>query len=671
MSELFKVGFHIEDYQDILPSVHKYRNDGDEVMNLDEDDLDKCVWVKQPPPAVITKQFIKREVNRVLRTGFWFILKGEPVWLSPNLYFFYQYFNTGGAAPEFRLNRLMSTYEKIRVRNNPRALGTYNIKSRQIGETTFEMSDCLWEAANLDFALIGVQSKTRQTVVNSCWRTLIMGWNGIPKWLKEAIYSEFSSGDNVAETMKFVKQADEHDSGKNVMIAYAAGSHNAFDSVSNMRRCVLDEWNKWEEASPYQTFLNYEKFIATGTSRKGLFSIFSSPADMETKYIQECYDFWKGSDPANLNFDPRIENDKGTTDTRIFRQFISPLTGIEGFYDKWGDADADQIYDWIIKKRKSVPKEYRMAEIRAYPLTEEEIFGSFEGGHVWSNHSGILERKIYIIGSRFKDATTQEPARLYGNLEWREGVKDSEVDFRQSDKDHFDLYDSRFVISYLPKNREPLRINSNGIPMPPPLIQDSLGIDPIDKRYASAGRGFSNAAMTNWIFSDVFQTGIVKCPSLYYSCRPGHAEVFFEDAIKAAVFNRAMVQTESINSKIIDYFDDRGYIDWMLSKRGQPRNSMIKGDSPGGGKNIFLTEIMSLINSVTNTPLVEGDAYLLEKFWFPELLEDILKFNPKDTHTSDGTMSLGQSLMGAVKILHRRIRKPSSVNGAVLNFLLT
>ena len=156
-SNLFKVGFDIHDYHDILPKVADYRQD-DEVMNLNEPDLDKCIW-QIDEPKIITPDYIEREVKRVLRTGAWVVIKGMAMWLPPNYYFFLRYFNAGGVHPEFRINRLMSVYEKIRVRQNPKALGTITVKSRQIGETTMEMSDCLWEAANMDYGLLGMQSK--------------------------------------------------------------------------------------------------------------------------------------------------------------------------------------------------------------------------------------------------------------------------------------------------------------------------------------------------------------------------------------------------------------------------------------------------------------------------------------------------------------------------------
>lgn len=660
---IFKVGFDIHNYHDILPKVGDYRTD-DEVINMEIADEFDQIW-RIEEPEDITPDFVEREVKRVLKTGVWVFIKGMAMWIPPNYYFFLRYFNTGGIHPEFRINRLMHVYEKIRVRNNPKALGTITVKSRQIGETSMEMSDCLWEAASMTYGMLGMQSKTRDTVKNSCWRTLIMGWNGLPNWLKRALYPNFTSGEKTAETMKFIKQATDTDAGQNVLIAFAAGSHNAFDSISNMRRCVLDEWLKWEEASPYATFLNYEKFIATGTTRKGLFSIFSSPADLETKYIKETFDFWNGSDTSKLI--------NGTTSTRVHQLFTSPLTGIEGFFDKYGDADANEIYDHIMAKRKTVPKEYRMGEIRAYPLSTEEIFGSFDSGQVFSNHKGIVQRKLYVINQRFKDNETKEPKCLYGNLEWKDGIIDNPegVSFRMADKDCFDEIDARFAIPYMPQVNEPFKPNEGGGLKPPILVETCLGIDPIDKRYVTnaTGRGFSNAAMTCWKFLDIFDTGIVKCPTLFYSCRPSHADIFFEDAIKAAVFTRSLVQVENLNSKIIDYFEDRNYMDWLLAKRGQPRNSRIKGDAPSG-KGMFLTEMMFLVDNVTNTPLNEGDPYLLDNFWIWELLEDLIKFNPKNTQEYDGFMSFGQSLMGAAKMLNKKIKIPSKVNDAFLDYLL-
>jgi hypothetical protein len=460
--------------------------------------------------------------------------------------------------------------------------------------------------------------------------------------------------------MKFVRSASDFDRGRDILAMYGASVHNAFDSLNNMRRCVLDEINKWKECSFFATFLNYEKFIAAGTTRKGLFDIFSSPSDENGKHNDEAFDFWKNSDPAHL-----ID---GTTKTRVFRYYSDPLEGIEGLYDKWGDADREEIYAWIMKKRQSMPKEHLMGEVRAYPLSEEEMFGSFDGGTVWSNQKGISDRKIYLMGTRFKDPVTREPRVVYGNLERVDGFVDGDVVFRQADRDSFDLKDARFCFSYLPQNKEPLK----SVFQPPLYVENVLGVDPFNNRYEAKNKvRQSNGAMVNRKFRDVFNTGINRCPTMIYCCRPSHQEIFFEDVIKAAIFNRSLIQYENRSDKLANYAEDRGYFDWLLPEIGASKNSKRKGDAPSGGKNAFLNEGMGLIDAMTNLPLNAGDEYLLERNWFIELLDCYLKFNPRDTHENDLSMADIQALIGAVKIMHKQIRKPSELNGAVLGYLMS
>ncbi len=652
----FKIKFNILDYADVYPPPP---SDITEYLNWDKPE-NECVWKRHVPDA-ITPRYKQQEAIRVLRNGVWVFIKKMPIWIPPNYYFFLQYFTTGGKPPQFRLKRLKQIYFKLRVRNNSRALGTYTIKNRQDGETTFAMSDCLWECAdgNMDYGAIGIQSKTRKTVTESCWRALTMGWNSLDEWVRKSFYPDIVSSDMIAEKLKFQRPKSLHDGGRDILLTYGASTHNAFDSLNNMRKCVLDEVNKWEECSFYATFLNYEKFIAPGTERKGIFDIFSSPADSAGRHNDEAYSFWKNSNPDDLT-------DFGSTKTRVFRYYSNPLEGIEGCYDEYGDADGDVIYKIIMQKRADTDPEFLMGEIRGYPLNEAEMFGSTDQQAIWSNTEGLKTRAIYLIGTRFKNAVTKEPINVYGNLERIDGYIDGDVEFRMADVQRFDLKDARFCISYLPQNKEPLKDIFN----PPNYVENCLGIDPIQKRHPT-GKKFSNAAMVNWKFRDILDTKIMKCPTLIYCCRPSHAEVFYEDAIKAAIFNRSMVQVENINDKIIDWFEDRGYMNWLLSKIGQPKNSFQKGDSPtGGGRNAFLEEMLGLMDAVLNTPLNPEDPYLLELNWFLDLINDLLKFNPRDTHENDLSMALGQSLIGAVKITYKKIRERNPITGGVLNYLL-
>lgn len=653
----FKVKFNILDYADIFPTPP---TDIKEYINWDKP-VEECVW-KKNTPDVITSRHREQEIKRVLRTGVWIFIKEMPIWIPPNYYFALQYGKAGSADMEFRLKRLKHVYFKIRARLNAGCKGTLTMKNRGDGETTMAIHDGFWECldGNMETGQIGIQSRTRSDAINPCWGYVQTLWQSLPMWFKNDLCGDFASGDNTATKMEWQRNANEQTNTKarNILFTYYP-SGTSMDGKHDMKKCILDEVNKWKECSFYDVFTNYSKFIMPGFQRRGMFDMFSSPADEPGDSNLEVYDLWKDSNTDELT-------PNGTTKSRIHRWYSNPLEGIAGAYDIYGDADPDEIYAFIMAEREKVPADKKFAEIRGYPLNEEEMFGSTDQQAIWSNAEGLKARSLYLIGTRFKNAATKEPIGIYGNLERVEGFIDGEVEFRMADVQKFDEKNARFFIPYLPQNKEPLKDIFN----PPNYVEDSLGIDPIQKRHKS-GNKMSTPAMVNWKFRDVKETGIYKCPTLVYCIRPQHAETFYEDAIKAAIFNRSLVQVENINDKIIDWFEDRGYMNWLLPKIGEKKDSKIKGDSPtGGGRNAFLDEMIGLIDAITNTPLKPEDPYLLEKFWSVDLINDLLAFNSRDTHHNDLSMALGQALIGAVKITFRKQRPKNPVTGGMLNYLL-
>jgi len=660
----FKVPFKITDYKHVLPSLTEYEKH-DEVLNVkdfNKGNIDKCVWSKQilTPHELTSPELKERELTRILRTGVWCAIKDTVIWIPGNYYWALNYTKPAGNDMEFRLQRLMHVYFRIHARNTPHCKGTMTIKARQTGETSMAMSDAFYGAFEMEDGQVTINSKTRNDAQNPCWKTMQAIYMGMPKWLFDTFFGDCQhNGKNIAETIKFLRFADESRGikAKNVLLAYYPSVYNALDGKNSVKEAIGDEFLKWLECNFGDWLNNASKFIMPGFQRSGLFNLFSSPPEKDSQSFRDGYELWKKSDPANLD-------ENGTTESRIHRYYINPLHGIQGAYDKWGDADPQRIYDWIMRERKRQPKDKLLEEIRGFPLNEEEIWGSMEGGQFWSNQKGINERKIYLLGTRYKDEKTKDPIVIYGNLEWKDGIKDNIPQFRPADKSAFDVHEARFCFSYLPEEGEPLKNIYN----PPAYIENCIGIDSVDKRYA--GKNPSNFAMVNFKFRDIKETGILRCPTMIYCNRPLPIEISYEDAIKAAIFCRSMVQVESLNTKIVDYFEDRGYINWMISKIGQPRNSLMKGDAPSGGKSAFMDEIVGMIDALLNVPLNEGDPYPLQKIWFYDLLDDISKFSLKDTHARDLSMALGQSALGAAKLLFKKQREKSDLNEGVMEFLL-
>jgi len=660
----FMIDFKMTDYKDILPDPYEYLKN-DFIINADEftkGNIDNCIWKKHRPSLaeVNSKEYRERIATRVLKTGAWVAIKDEIIWLPPNVYFAYEFGSAGSSDFELRLKRIKHAYEKIRAINNPNCIGLLTLKNRGDGQTTFSIHDAFWQCldGNMEVGQIGIQSINRNLAINPCWNYIQTLWQSLPQWFKSDLCSDFASGNNIAEKMQWQRSADDALGlkARNVLLTYYP-SGTPMDSKHDVKWALLDEVCKWNECSFYDVFTNYCKFIMPGFERRGMFDMFSSPADHNCKSNEEVYQLWKDSDTKQMT-------ENGTTKSRIHRIYSNPLEGIHTAYDKWGDADPEKIYKHIMSEREKKPKEKLLGEIRGYPLNESEMFETTDNSSVWDNQKGINARKIYLLGTRFKSEETKEPKVIYGNLEWKDGIRDSQVVFRQSDKSQFDVHDARFCFSYLPPARDSLRT----IYKPNHYGEDIIGIDSVDKRYAN--KGHSNFAMINYRFRDLHESGINNRPTMIYCCRPLPIEISYEDAIKAAVFNQAQVQVESLNTKIVDYFEDRGYIHWMLSKIGMPKNSLVKGDAPSG-KSAFMNEIVGLINAHTNVPLTVDDPYLLEGHWFSELLDDLSIFNLADTHKNDLSMSFGQALLGAAKILFKKPKNGNGVSNSVISYLMS
>lgn len=658
----FKVPFDIFDYKQILPVMPASEKDVLNYQHAGRGDYDKCVW-KREVPKEITGAYMEQEVERVLRDGVWAFIKDEIVWLAPNYYFALQYGRAGADDIQFRVKRLKHTYFKIESLTDKFCRGTLTLKNRADGETTMAVTDGFWRClyGNMDVGQVAIQSKTRSDAQTPCWAYVQNLWQNLPLWFKKKLCPDFASDGAIAEKMQWLSNADENTGkkGRNVLYKYYPSGHNAMDGQHNLKDCILDEICKWKECDFAPTLNNYTRFIMPGLERRGFFDMFSSPADFECKSNDQVAKLWDKSDPENIQ-------PNGSTESQIRRFHSDPLEGMQGTYDKWGDSDANVNYEEIMRTRRAAEPEDYLGVVRGNPLNRAEMFESAEDGRTWDNYEGIKKRATFVSFARFKNEQTKEIKGQYGILEWDKGREDTEVFFRASDKQKFDNETARFFITHQPVNRVELK----DVFTPPRIITDVLGVDPYGTRHPK-GKSPSKGGAINYKFADLGDN-LIDVPTLAYLARPYNEKIFYEDMIMAAVFNRAMIQYENITPGISEYIIDRGYKDWLLASLGEKQGSIFTGDGPkgGSGKNTLLDKMLLLINSFTNKPISLDQVCLLENVWIYELLEDLLAFNPNDTHKSDLSMAFGMSLIGAGKLLRRPPKKQSTFNNKVMSYMI-
>lgn len=659
----FQVDLELDKYRHLFPE----QPSNDEIININAD-IEDAVWARQIPDF-ITGGFLELEKKR-LRQGAFIYIKDELLWLPPNYYHFLENGIAGTGKPEFRLKELKNNYYKLMVRANPHATGTFDIKNRQDGRTTRVMSDSLYEMQDgVNYhGQINIQSKTNADSERPCWSTAKGQWLNYPKWLKDMLYSDFASGNNIETQLRFTREERETKNmrgerivlpSRNLFMSYYPAVFNAQDGSSNVLKCVVDEFCKWITCSPAKFLTNSEQFMQVGATRKGLYEIFSSPADFNHKYLDDVYGIWQDANPDILD-------QYGTTKNGLFRYHSNPLDGIEGYYDKYGDADPTQIYDRIIYKRSKKKKDEELGEIRANPLNENEMFGSFDSNLYWDNIAGIKERKLFVVNTIYKDEETLEPKYQWGNLEMTTGFAGIGINFRPNESNIFDIKTGRFCFSELPDSINDLR----DITEPPAFIESCIGVDPyhLGKNGKLTTRR-SQAGVVGWKFRKLGVENFVPRPTFIYNCRPPHIHTFFWDMIMAAVFTKSMVQYERTSDEMERFFDDNGYGEWILnsstskrSKQYETRTEIGRGKKGGA----FMGDVKSIVNIITNVPINPDSPDILKQFWFEQILEQLIDFNEDDTSKFDLVMGLFQAVYGALKILNVKQKKNDAGLGKIM-----
>lgn len=605
----------------------------------------------------------QREYERCWVTGAWMANKGEAVYLPPNYYFFLRYWRINRAYPEFRMKRLKNQLFKLHVRQNPGLIGSYTIKNRRDGETISAMSDLIWEALPCEQGLFGIQSKTGDDAKDVCWRQLMIGFKGLPRKMKVDESGPIWDGSTDPKKVLALKKAsgyvnkdnyiideddDMGDEDSETLIYWRATTSNAFDG-REMRKIVIDEFNKWEEDSALDAYTTYIDCILQGNNRRGLMDIFSSPSETAGRHNDEALTFWKMCDPNN------VDPDTGLVKSRIPRYFSNPLDGIESFYDKYGNADPDKIYNWIMKRRAAMPADKLNNEIRKFPLNETEAFETFDNAATWAALKQIQDRKIYVFGRAKKEDGS--PKYLQCKIGWEDGWPDTTPEITiVSDEPVYNPKEYKSM-------KAPWLISENYFDRLPPLsiltkppkisiIDSILGVDPYDYRRPKT-KSPSLGAGVNYKFNDMMFTGINKSIPMIYLDRPAEPNIFYEQMLLGALISQSMIQTENKNRNFIDYVEDRGYFNWLLPS-DLKKNHQDKGNSPGGNTP-FMDDVSGLLDSLLSNP------EFLNSIWYDVLLHDIIHFNRMDTHENDLTMALLQAIFGAYKIImHNRKRKPMS-----------
>lgn len=621
-----------------------------------------------PPPE---KNKIIDSFWEMYYDGYWFMNNGKAVFMPPCAWFFFALWKgeyEGMIYPEFRMQQLERFYLDELAENDPLCIGTYEFKQRRDGATTRRVSSQVKKGIQAKRKWFGIISKTYDDAKNVCWNKLMMGYKGLPPFMKpqQAGMSDPKKElifDKPARRITRKNMVDEEEAEGSspyleTHMTYRATATNSFDGMK-LYDLLIDEYAKFpSEVSPSQTLSTHKKCVVLGNKKVGHIHIVTSPIEVMCQSFEDSVELWNNSDYTKIN------EFNGTTQSGLWRWFSSARKCLEGFIDIYGYCDEERAEEFIMQERKkcTTAQELR-SQILQQPLYIEEITDATNLETIFSDQEAIKNRKHFIIQTPFKDAAKQEPASMYGNLIWKDSLRDTQTEFKLSSNQNVYSGTGKWRFAYLPKDDETNNFILKGDnKFPPKAFQFVMGIDPFDFRRVEGKSPSRGASHVLKVF-DVYGHGLKNVLFSQYCWRP-KPEEFFEDMIKQAVFFGAKVQFEAKNMKIADWFEDRGYWDFLMNKDLKKRDER-KGNPTTPD---LIQEMSSLIDQYLSRPIIEGEQNNFDFIWFDDLLDDVLGFDPNNTQKYDLTMSLGQTLLGAQKL--RFFKRPKQGDGGfVKNFM--
>lgn len=485
----------------------------------------------------------KRRMN-----GYWFLIDGVPTYITGLHYFYLCYFHIEGTLPDYRdTDRRYFYFLQVCI-EDPNCLGMLEVTKRRNGKTRRAACFLYERASRLKNHNAGIQSKTEGDARENVFKkALVTAWKMMPDFFRP-VY-DLSQGDSPKTSIRFYntsrrsKKSDEPNA-LNSIIDYRSSDVYAYDG-EKLHSLLVDECGKTEEVDVFERHNVTRLCLEVDGNFVGK-AIYTTTVE-ELKVMKGRFaSLWKTSDQGE-------RNDNGRTISGLYRYFTPSDETM--FFDDYGMPDKSAARKYIYNERSALEKagqwDALAAFIRKHPLTIEEAFRTDVTESMFSAH--LLNERMDVL--QFHDNLT-----IRGNLRWKDGNRDSEVEFREEPN-------GRWEFSWLPEDASLLnRVRrSVGISAPDNNALFALGVDPYDHNYTK-DKYKSKGAILVYGKPNPFEPDVSERFVCKYHARPSRVESFYEDVLLTCVFFGAEALVEDNKTGLVNYMEARGYhkfLAWM------------------------------------------------------------------------------------------------------------
>jgi hypothetical protein len=307
-------------------------------------------------------------------------------------------------------------------------------------------------------------------------------------------------------------------------------------------------------------------------------------------------------------------------------------------FDDYGFPNVEKTVKEILADRDTVKHNLRslIKRIKKEARTIEEAFSSDDDGCIF-NQIKINAQRAYLTNNSIKH---WRYVHYYRDLETQK------VRWQDVDPNKTELY---WKLLSMPKNGQENKYRiENGMRFPGRSDSGVIGIDGYSNTQGGKEYG---SKLSGWIFlkfdiNDPENTGLFVG---HIYGRPNEKNDMHNQILLAAEYWGFSVYYEFVADDYFPYFKDRGRTGYLPRF---PKNSIdpvkLKKDPQGKDRHRgFPTTPFALIKQ--NDSMMTYVEHHCEKIYYPELLEDLLKFRPYKRTPSDRTVSAMITLVSSLE----------------------
>ena len=613
----------------------------------------------------IDEEFTRRE------NGHWFNNKTVATYITGSHYMYLQWTKIDVGHPDFReSNRLFFIFWEA-CKADKRCYGMCYLKNRRSGFSFMSSSELVHQATTSKDARFGILSKTGADAKKMFTDKVVPISINYPFFFKPIQDGMDRPKTELAYRVpasKFTrKKLDTNESlkeieGLDTTIDWKNTGDNSYDG-EKLRLLAHDESGKWERPD---NILNNWRVTKT-TLRLGSRIIGKCMMGSTSNSLDKG-----GENFKKLYYDSDVtkRNRNGQTSSGLYSLFIPMEWNYEGYIDMYGapvfDTPDKTVLDAVGDKIEQGVIEYWENEVeglkndqdglnefyRQFPRTESHAFRD-EAKQSLFNLTKIYEQIDY------NDDITKSSLVTLGSFQWKNGIKDSTVEFMPNKN-------GRFKVSWVPKLEMQNRIRlKNGIKFPGNEHVGAFGCDSYDISGTVDGIGSNGAlhGLTKYSMEEAPANSFF----LEYVARPQTAEIFFEDVLMACVFYGMPILAENNKPRLLYHFKRRGYRGFSMNRPDKVYSKLSVTEKEIGGipnssqdmKQSHAAAIESYIEKYVGFNNEGcGDMY------FNRTLEDWARFDINNRTKFDASISSGLAIMACNKNLYTPVqeRQIKSIN---------